>query len=389
MPIDIEGVRADTPATAHVIHLNNAGAALPPQPVLDAQIDHLRLEARIGGYEAHDAAVDARRRTYDAVARLLGCAVGEVAMTTSASEAWWRAFQAVPLQPGDRVLSCRAEYNANAFALIQARERGIQVDVVPDDDQGQVDLAAMAAMLDHRVKLVTLTHIPTSGGLVNPAEAVGELVRDHPAMYLLDACQSAGQRVLDVDAIGCDFLAFTGRKFLRGPRGTGGLFVRSATLEQLLDPVFIDSHSADWVEDGAYQLHAGAQRFELFESSVAAQIGLGVAVEYALNLGIEAIQERTQRLAADLRARLVAGGAIVHDRGVEQSGIVVFSMPGQAAADVVAGLRDAGINTSMASALSAQMDLGARGIDTAVRASVHYYNTDAELDAMITALGDL
>lgn len=389
MPIDIAAVRADTPECEEVIHFNNAGAALQASRVVDAVVEHLRLEQRIGGYEAGDAAVEAKVRTYDAIARLLGCAPTEIAMTTGASEAWWRAFQSVPLDAGDRVLACRAEYNANAFALMQAAERGVQVEIVPDDETGQVDLAAMADMLDDRVKLVTLTHIPTSGGLVNPAEAVGELIADHDTMYLLDACQSAGQRVLDVDAIGCDFLAFTGRKFVRGPRGTGGLYVRAATMDRLLDPVFIDSHSADWVADHEYELHAGAERYELFETSVAARIGLGVAVDYALGVGIDAIQDRTQRLAARLRDALRGAGAVVHDQGVEQSGIVVFSVPDRDAAAVVSTLRDAGINTSLASARTAQMDLGARGIDTATRASIHYYNTDAEIDALITALGAL
>ena len=215
--IDIDAVRADTPATAQVIHFNNAGAALQPDVVVDAVIQHLRLEQRLGGYEAGDAAAEAKADTYGALAEMLGCAADEIALTTSASEAWWRAFQSIPLQPGDRVLTSRAEYNANAFALIQARDAGIDVQLVPDDPTGQVDLDALEAMLDDRVKLVTLTHIPTSGGLVNPAAQVGALAKAHGAWFLLDACQSAGQRPLDVDTLQCDFLALTGRKFLRGP----------------------------------------------------------------------------------------------------------------------------------------------------------------------------
>ena len=387
MALDIEAIRADTPACADLIHFNNAGAALPPEAVVDSVVEHLRLEAAVGGYEAHDAAAEQVDRTYHALAELLSCRPHELAMTTGASEAWWRAFQSVPLKAGDRVLACRAEYNSNAFALIQARERGIVVDVVPDDSTGQIDVDALAGMLDDRVKLVTLTHMPTSGGLINPAEAVGAIVADHPALYLLDACQSVGQRRLDVDDLHCDLLSFTGRKFLRGPRGTGALYVRTSSMNELDDPTFIDAHSADWVADGEYELHSGAERYELFESSIAARIGLGVAVDYALEVGIEEIEARTSALATSLRGRLVEEvGASVHDQGVERSGIVVFSLPGHEPAEIVPRLRAQRINTSLATARSAQMDLGRRGVDTAVRASVHYYNTEDEIDRFVHAL---
>ena len=387
MPIDIDSVRADTPATADVIHFNNAGAALQPAAVVDAVVEHLRLEEQLGGYEAGDAATEAKGATYAATAELLGCATDEIAMTTGASEAWWRAFQSLPLRPGDRVLSCRAEYNANAFALIQARAAGVDVELVPDDESGQIDVAALEAMMDDRVRLVTLTHIPTSGGLVNPAAEVGAIAKAHGAWYLLDACQSAGQRPLDVDELQCDFLALTGRKFLRGPRGTGALYVRGSLLDQLDDPTFIDSHSADWVADDEYELHAGAERYELFESAVAARVGLGVAVRYALDLGLDAIAERTTALGATLRQRLEEIGAEVHDQGRDRCGIVVFSLPGTDAATLVGELRRRRIHTSVAQSRSAMPDLGARGITTAVRASVHYYNTDDEIDAFIDALG--
>ncbi|MEM7287125.1 MAG: aminotransferase class V-fold PLP-dependent enzyme [Actinomycetota bacterium] len=309
--------------------------------------------------------------------------------TTGASEAWWRAFQSLPLRAGDRVLSCRAEYNANAFALIQARAAGVEVDLVPDDDTGQVDLDALEAMMDDRVRLVTLTHIPTSGGLVNPAAAVGAIAKAQGAWYLLDACQSAGQRPLNVDELQCDFLALTGRKFLRGPRGTGALYVRGALLDDLDDPTFIDSHSADWIADGEYELHPGAERYELFESPVAARVGLGVAVRYALDLGLDAIAERSTTLGETLRRRLEEIGADVHDQGRDRCGIVVFSVPGTDARTLVTELRRRRIHTSVAQARSAMPDLGARGITTAVRASVHYYNTEDEIDAFIAALTDL
>ena len=389
MSIDVAAVRADTPSCETILHFNNAGAALSPTPVNEAVVDHLRLEAEIGGYEAQDAAAERRQRCYAATARMLNCDANEVALTTGASEGWWRAFQALELEPGDRILADRAQYNSNAFALIQARRRGVSVDIVGDDADGQIDLRQLEAELDERVKLVSLTHIPTSGGLVNPAEAVGELTRASNAMYFLDACQSAGQRELDVQRIHCDVLAFTGRKFLRGPRGTGALYVRRSAMDRLGDPTFIDSHSADWVSEDTYALRDDATRFELFESSIAAQIGYGVAVEYALQVGIGAIQERVVSLAESLRDALGAlAGVTVHDLGTTRSGIVVFGTAHRPAAEVCAALRARKANTSVAAAVTAQLDLGSRGIETALRASVHYYNTEDEIGRFVELLAE-
>lgn len=386
----IEQLRFDTPATSNLVHLNNAGASLSPQPVLDAVIDHLRLEARIGGYEAASEAADAADRVYRAGGALLGCDPSEVAFSISASDAWWRAFSSIRLVAGDRVLCGSSEYVSNAFALLQAKERGILVELIPDDDRGQIDLEALERSLDERVRLVALTHVPTSSGLVNPAQEVGVLTRSAGAVYLLDACQSAGQLPLDVEAIGCDFLSLTGRKFLRAPRGTGLLYAKGELLESLAPSPFIDGRSAQWVTPWEYRLEPTARRFEMFEVSYAAKIGFGVALDYALELGVDAIAERVGRLADALRGRLAdRPGTVVHDPGRQRCGIVTFSVAGIGAAEIVHELRAKRINTSFATAESAQFDLGLRGVPEVVRASVHYFNTDEEIDRLIDALDTL
>ena len=242
MSIDVARARAETPGCEHVAHLNNAGAALAPAPVLDAVIEHLRREAAIGGYEAAAERRDRVEHAYDAIAALLGCAREEVAIVENATRAWDMAFYSVRLRAGDRVLTSRAEYASNYIALRQAADRtGAAVVVLPDDEHGQVDVDRLAAMLDDRVKLVSLVHVPTQGGLVNPAAAVGAACRAAGVPLLLDACQSVGQMPIDVGAIGCDMLSATGRKFLRGPRGTGFLYVRRELIEAL-EPPLLDLH---------------------------------------------------------------------------------------------------------------------------------------------------
>jgi cysteine desulfurase / selenocysteine lyase len=388
--LDIHRLRAETPGCAHVAHLNNAGSSLPPAAVVDAVADHLRRESEIGGYEAEAERSDRLAHTYDALARLIGASRDEIAVIENATRAWDMAFYAFRFAPGDRILTGRAEYASNWIALRQVAERtGAVVEVVPDDEHGQLDVAALERMLDERVKLVSLVHIPTQSGLVNPAAEVGRLTRAAGVPLLLDACQSIGQLPLDVEAIGCDVLSATGRKFLRGPRGTGFLYVRRALLEQL-EPPFLDMLAAEWQPDGSYAIRPDARRFENWETYVAGKVGLGVAADYALDVGLEQIWPRVRSLAGDLRARLAELPSVnVLDRGEVLAGTVTFSVDDRRVAEVQAALAARKVNVSTTTASSARLDLDPRGIDELVRASVHYYNTTEELDRLVECVAEL
>jgi selenocysteine lyase/cysteine desulfurase len=379
-PFDVERARAETPGCAHVLHLNNAGAALMPQPVLDAQVEHLRREATVGGYEAAADAAEALHGTYDAIARLVRCDADEVALVENATRAWDMAFYAMNVAEGDRILTHRATYASNAIALMHvARRTGASVEVVPSDASGQVDVEALRTMMDARVALVALTHVPTNGGLVNPAAAVGAVCRDAEVPFLLDACQSAGQMPLDVEAIGCTMLSGTGRKFLRGPRGTGFLYVRRDWIERL-EPPMPDLHAATWTGPETFEVRADARRFETFESHVAGRLGLGVAVRYALGWSLEAIFGRVRHLAERLRAALRAtDGVTVYDVGRVQGAIVTFAAAQMEADAIQQRLRAEGINVSVSTPASTRLDAEARALPNLVRASVHYYNTESEI----------
>ena len=385
--LDVARARADTPGCAHVAHFNNAGASLMPSPVLAAVTGHLDLEAIVGGYEAAEQAKPRIERVYAAVGTLLGCDPDEVAVVENATRAWDMAFYSLPFAPGDRILTAMAEYASNYIAFLQvARSRGATVEVIPNDEHGQLSVDALRRTIDERVKLIAITHVPTNGGLVNPAAAVGAVAREAGIPYLLDACQSVGQMPIDVGAIGCDMLSATGRKFLRGPRGTGFLYVRRGFVDYL-EPPFLDLHAARWTARDTYEVAPGARRFENWESNVAAKIGLGAAVDYALDWGLAAIRDRVYALAGLLRARLAEMPAVaVHDLGLEKCGIVTFS-PRQATPDAVKQrLREAGVNVSVTRRPSTRLDMEARGLDEMVRASVHYYNTEDEIDRMYRVL---
>lgn len=387
--IDIDLMRADTPGVNKLIHFNNAGTGLAPTPVLDAVKRHLDLEATLGGYEAASSASTECNAFYTSLAALIGSTPAEIAYVENATRAWDMAFYGIDFREGDRVITGRAEYVSNYVALLQMKTRkGIEIDLIEDDETGQIDVKALEAAITPKTRLIALTHIPTFSGLINPAEDIGAIARKHKLLYLLDACQSAGQIPLNIKDIGCHMLSGTGRKYLRGPRGTGFLYVSDAVLDQI-EPPFIDLQATEWLDENIYQLRPHAQRFETWERFVAGQIGLGAATSYAIGFGMERIGARICELGAQLRAGLSGvPGVKVHDKGQRKGGIVTFAMDGEIPEATKARLAQHQINVSISQASSAQIDLPLRGLDAVVRASVHAFNTETEIEQFVKTLAD-
>ena len=390
MTLDLARIRAETPGCARVLHLNAAGSSLPSRRTLEATLDHLKLEAEIGGYEAADQARDTLDGFYPSVARLIGAEESEIGFVENATRAWDLAFYSLDFKPGDRILTCVSEYSSNYISYLQvAKKTGADIVVVPDDKHGQIDLAALERAIDKRTKLVSLSHVPTQGGLVQPAEAVGKIVNDAGVLYLLDACQSVGMMPIDVKRIGCDFLSATGRKYMRGPRGTGFLYARTRSTSRI-EPIFLDNHAARWTGDREYTVIGDAKRFENWERYFAGVIGLKVAADQANELGMEAVWARLRQLADGLRARLAKlGGVTLTDLGMVKGAIVTFAVKDADHTALKMALREQGINVSVSTQFSSRLDLQGRGLHDVMRASVHVYNTEDELDRFTAALDSL
>lgn len=388
--MDIEKLRAETPGTAHRTHLNNAGAALMSRRTLTAMTDQLELEATIGGYEAAARAAAGIEATYGAMARLLGARREEIALFDNSTHAWNAGFYGVPLAEGDRILTGRDEYGSSVLAYLQvARRTGAELVVVENDGSGQVDLEALEDLVDERTKVIGLTYVPTYGGLINPAAEVGRIARAAGALYLLDGTQAAGQFPVDVTELGCDLFSGTGRKFLRGPRGTGFLYVRSEVLDRLEPPV-VEIGSATWDGRRGFEWQPGAKRFETWERSAVTTLGLGAAAEQALELGMDAIGERVIGLGARLRDQLGSLPKVsTYDQGVRQCAIVTAKVDGVPSADVMAALTRADVNVTLTVPLDNPLDTEVRGVHPLVRLSPHYYNTEAELDRAVEVIAAL
>ncbi len=360
-----------------------------PLSVMNAVREHLDLEFLHGGYEAEEMAADKIQNIYASIALMLNCKVSEIGLVESATSAWNAAFYGIAqtFREGDQILTSFSDYASNMIAYMQIAKRcGVKVKIVPDDRDGQLDLRALERMINHRVRLVSITHVPTHNGLVAPIKEIGEIVRDYSIPYLVDACQSAGQMTLDVDEIGCDALSATGRKFLRGPRGTGFLYVRESALDKF-PPAMLDVGSATWKDAKRYELKPGSMRYETFESSIASQLGLGAAVDYAMEWGLHEIYSRIRFLAEKMRHSLSEiPGVAVRDKGKECCGIVTFSVDGVEASKVQSIMRGKGIQIGICPRPNALLDMDRWGVGAINRSPVHYYNTEEEVEFFIAEL---
>ncbi|MGK9232480.1 aminotransferase class V-fold PLP-dependent enzyme [Inquilinus limosus] len=384
--MDWARLRAETPGIGRVLHFNHAGGSLPPQPVLDAVLAHLQREAVSGPIEAGLAAAPALEAARAEAAALIGAAPAEVAFTGSATQGWGLAFAGLPLSADDRILVGRQEWGGNLTTMQRAVARtGAVIEVIPCDEAGRVSSEALAAMIDDRVKLVSLTWIGANGGLINPAVAIGRVARAAGVPFFLDASQAIGQIPIDVAALGCDVLIAPGRKHLRGPRGTGLLYVRHGFLDRL-DPPYHDARTAGWTPDGP-QLQDSALRFEAGDFPMALRLGLGAAIRYARSIGIDAIRSRLDTLAQGLRARLSAiPDVTVHDLGVERAALVSFAVAGIEPAELRRRLAAQGINIAVNGVAYTPLDMTARGLGEICRAAVSYLHTDEELDRLAEAV---
>ena len=386
---EVAQLRANTPGADNVVHLNHAGSSLPTQATLDTQVHHLQREAMTGGYEAANEAADRNTQVYASIASLIGAKPHEIARLEQATAAWNAGFWSVPMHPGQRIITANAAYGANAVAFLRAAERrGVTIDVVGDDQHGHVDVDELARRVDDDVALIALTHVPTNGGLVNPAAAVGAIANGAGIPYLLDACQSVGQLDLDVVEIGCDLLSGTGRKYLRGPRGTGFLYASERIIDRLI-PDHPDHHASDWTTPTDYVLQPTAQRFESWEFSHAGWLALGTAVDEARAVGTDRIEATVYERSDSLRAQLGAAGFRVWDLGSRPCGIVTATGDGLDPMRAKASLRDQDINISVTTPASTRFDATNRDLPDMMRISVHYITTEAEIRQAVAALAAL
>lgn len=391
--LNVETLRAATPGCLDVAFLNNAGAALPTTQTLDATIAHLRREAVIGGYKAGDEAAEKIQGARATAARLIGAQAHEIALTasdtTGFAKVFWGMVNGGVLLKGARVVVDQVAYNSHYMGLLQLqRTHSIKIDVLPSNVDGSIDITKIDETLDQPTAMVMSTTIGTHCGLINPIAVVGAACKARSIIHMVDACQAIGQLQVNVEDIACDVLTSTGRKWLRGPRGTGLLYVRESLAERC-DPPGIDGASGDWNDAYDYSLVSGAMRFEEFEASIAARVGFANALSELETLGVQNVRSRLVVLSEDLRHGLTAAGAIVHDGNGERSAIVTWTVPGVDPTALVEAANKANITINASTAAFARLDMGAKNQTSVARATPHIYNTTEELDRLIEVVAKL
>jgi selenocysteine lyase/cysteine desulfurase len=387
----LDQLRKDTPGCESRIHFNNAGAALMPQPVIDIQKKYLDLEAKLGGYEAADASKADIDGFYSAMGELLGCGAHNIAFASSATNAYARALSCISFKPGDTILIANEDYISNQLAFLSMERRlGVRLLRADSLPEGGVDVENMRALMDaHKPRLVSMTHVPTNSGLVQPVEEVGKLCRERNILYLVDGCQSTGQIPVDVKRIGCDFFSGTFRKFLRGPRGAGFLYISDNILNQDIWPLYVDMRGANWTDPNKFTLRKDGGRFEDWEFPYGLVLGSREAVRYALNVGVAEIEKRNALLCAKVREGLNVLGLRILDKGKHQSSIITVALPGKNPGVVMQQLRDRKVNTSISYREYAVIDYDAKGVGWGLRISPHYYNNEEEIALLMVALREI
>jgi cysteine desulfurase/selenocysteine lyase len=384
---EIQKFRSDTRGTTEWTHFNNAGASLPPDEVVETVIHYLNEEATQGGYEMEHQYREQLENVYQLIARLIHAEKDEVAIVENASMAWGLAFNGIEFQKGEVIITSEMEYVTNLLGFINAEQtHGIQIKVIPMDEEGNFSLQALEDAITTQTRLIAITHIASTAGTVLPVVEIGKIARKHNILYLVDACQTVGQIPINVKEIGCDILSATGRKYLRAPRGTGFLYVRKE-IQDTLKILFMDGHTAQLINENTFKIRKDARRFELFEKNRALTLGLGRAIEYALDIEVGRIWQRVQFLAGVMRRQLGGiDGITVHDNGKQKSGIITFSVSGVGSSHVKSELAEKKIHVSVGLAKSTLIYMNRNSLSTVVRASIHYYNTEEEINKICEAL---
>ena len=388
--LNIERIRSETPGCSQKIHFNNAGSSLSPQSVIDAVISHLTQEQEVGGYEAAEDARYLLNNFYVEFAELLNCEESEIAFIENSTRAWELAVHSIKWAYGDQIITAENEYGSNYLGLLHvAKQKSLELITVPCDEFGVVSLSQLEKSVTSKTKLIALTHIASQRGDIQPASDVGAIAKKNDVLFLLDACQSVGQINLDTKELNCDFLCGSGRKYLRGPRGTGFLFV-SNKIFQSLEPIFLDLHSASWRDSNSYEFVKSAQMFECYERNVAAMIGLSTAVQYLSKLGINAIEERTSHLSLSLIEGLSKLKDIkILEKSHHRSSIITFTKDNIDAKVLRDELQKRNINVSVCKQQNSQLDLGMELTGDVTRVSLHYYNTQQEISRFLQALEEI
>ncbi len=372
-------------------YLNHAACGLLPDAALHAMHGYALREQALGAYGAARQVQAEIEQLYQGIAATIHAQPQDIALTQGNSDGWSLVVSAMDWSGGGRILAPRSEWGGNLGILMQlSAQCGVQVEEIPSDADGAVDLEALETLLRTPASLVVLTWMPANSPLVQPAEAVGALCAQAGVPLLVDAAQAVGQWPVDVRQLQCAALTAPGRKWLRGPRGTGFVYVHPDFLPRLR-PLTADHFSRPWQTGNTWTYRADARRLEQSEASVALRLGLGAALAAWNALGMERIHGEIQKRADWLRDGLdCLPGIRAHRSGRHaSSGIVTLECSRHDAAALHRGLQERGVEAALSPVAFTPWDMQARGLSAVLRLSAGHDTAWGSLQYCLDALAEV
>ncbi|KXB00446.1 cysteine desulfurase [candidate division MSBL1 archaeon SCGC-AAA261C02] len=395
MTKSVEEVRSEIPfLKTGIIYLDNAATTPTPRPVIDAMLEYFQeYNANIGRglHRSAKRATEEFEAARGKIAETIGAKPGEIAYTKNATEALNMVANGLNLKKGDKVIATILEHHSNLVPWQRLeRTRGIELEVVREAPDCVIDPAAIEDAVDDRTRLITMPHVSNALGTIQPVREVGEIAEEHDVLFSIDAAQAVGHMPIDVSEINCDFLAAPGHKGLMGPQGTGFLYVREDRQEEL-EPLLLGGGIVQTVTEHKCGLVEPPQVFDAGTPNIPGIIGLGKAAEYVLEIGLEEIEKREQKLTqemlkiSEIDSIEVYGPKNPEDRG----GVVSFNLSGMDPHEASSILDEVANIATRSGHHCAMPVMSHLGIDGTVRASIHYYNTEDEVEKFVKTIKDI
>lgn len=388
-------IRKDIPMLDEIIYMDAASTTPTPKPVVDAMCDYYyNYNANIGrgAYRTAVKAGSEFEKARSKIAKFINSKPEEIIFTKNTTEAINLVANGLDFKRGDSVIVPNIEHHSNFLPWLNLKKKGVNLKIVQADKYGVVDAADIEKAVDKTTKLITITHVSNAIGSVQPVYEVGDIAEENDLLYMVDAAQSAGHMELDVKKIKADFTAFPGHKGIMGPVGTGFLYCKADKMNGL-QPENLGGGTVFDVTEDDFKLAEGHARFEGGTQNIAGVIGLGTAVDYIKNIGLDRIEKHSQKLTKLMFDEISdVDNTTVYGNPENIYGIVAFNINGANPHDVAKildELKRICVRSGHHCAIPAIRHTGAYDFGGSVRASIHCYNTKDEVQILSETLAEI
>lgn len=379
------------PLHGNYVYVNSAAASPPPRQVVDTSIDYLQKTASLGPYlpSFREEVYQKIEETREKAAKFIGAKTSEMAFVKNGTEGINFIANGLTWNKGDEIILADIEFHSNYTPWLKLRDKKkVHLKIIKTDFSGVIDVNLIEQEISNRTKLITVSHLSNASGALQHIEKICEIAKKRDVLTLINASQTLGLIPINVQELDCDFLTGCGRKWLRGPEGSGILYIRESLVESI-EPTIIGWGGTTWdFETNEYYYLSTARRVEAGCPIVPSILGLGAAIDYAQNIGIEEIVTKVEALTrySFQQLSVIEGIAIYGPKNIENRlAIIPFNVEGLHPDEITNYLEKNNIIIESGTFM-ANMLLQHYGINKMVRISPHYFNTKVEIDFIVTLI---